>query len=53
VAYIAVELNDALLLFILKRPRVDFSILSDKGERPVIVAVTLNNKEAIKIIWDF
>jgi ankyrin repeat protein len=54
IAHTAAELNDTLLmLLILRRHKVDFSIRNEEGETPLMVAIALSNREAIKLMWDF
>ena len=48
VAHTAAELNDTLLILILRRHEVDFSIKIEEGETPLMLAIALNNKEAIR-----
>jgi ankyrin repeat protein len=40
-------------MLILRRHKVDFSIKNEEGKTPLMVAIALNNKEAIKLMWDF
>lgn len=47
VAHTAAELNEALLILILRRHKANFSIKSEEGETPLLVAIALNNKEAM------
>ena len=53
IAHTAAELNDTLLLLILGRHKADFSVRNDEGETPLMVAIALCNREAIKLIWNF
>jgi ankyrin repeat protein len=53
IAHTAAELNDTLLLLILRRHKVDLSVKNDEDETPLMVAIALCNREAIKLIWDF